>query len=253
MNILSLTIIAVLLNSNHNTNKSIITPNFHDNKTTSIALPTATISAGLKEALNQGVTEGVEKLHKKDGFYKDPAVKILLPKEFNNVEKTLKGAGMGSLVTQTVKLINRAAEDAVSAAGPIFVKAITAIDFQDAMGILLGDEKSATKYLEKRTTSSLAAAFEPQIAASLKKVGADVAWNNKITKYNLIAKNKVNADLSNYVTEETLNGVFTMIGNKEADIRNHKSARNTLLLKEVFALQDNKLARPTKKVMSIIK
>lgn len=216
-------------------------------------LPTSTISAGLKEALNQGVTEGISKLEKKDGFYKDPAVKILLPKEFNHVEKTLRSAGFGTLVNQSIRLINRAAEDAVSAAGPIFVKAITAIDFNDAMGILLGDEKSATKFLKTKTESSLASAFEPQIEASLRKVGADVAWNNMITKYNLISKTKVNDDLADYVTEQTLNGLYTMIGNKEADIRHNKSARNTLLLKEVFALQDNKLAKPAKKVISVIK
>lgn len=216
-------------------------------------LPTSKISAGLKEALTQGTNEGVDKLHKKDGFYKDPAAKILLPKEFNQVEKTLRAAGLGTLVNQTTKLINRAAEDAVSAAGPIFISAITAIDFNDAMGILLGDEKSATKYLQQKTANSLAKAFEPQIAASLKKVGADVAWNDMITKYNLISKNKVNANLSEYVTDETLNSLYNMVGNKEADIRHNKSARNTIVLKEVFAIQDSKLANPTKKVMSVIK
>ncbi len=216
-------------------------------------LPTSTISAGLKEALNQGVTEGVDNLSKKNGFYKNTATKILLPTEFNQVEKTLRSAGMGTFVDQSVKLINRAAEDAVTSAGPIFVKAITAIDFNDAMGILLGDERSATTYLKKGTESSLAAAFEPQIAASLKKVGADSAWESMINKYNLISKNKVNANLSEYVTEQTLNGVYTMVGDKEADIRNNKSARNTVVLKEVFAIQDSKLASPTKKVISILK
>jgi len=216
-------------------------------------LPAATISAGLKEALNQGVSDGVKSLNKKDGFYKNPATKILLPKEFNQVEKTLKSVGLGSLVNETVRLMNRAAENAVSEAGPIFVNAIAAIDFNDAMGILLGDERSATAYLKKGTSASLSTAFEPQIQASLKKVGADAAWESMISKYNLIAKDKVNANLSEYVTEETLNGVYTMIGDKEADIRNNKSARNTPLLKEVFILQDNNLAKPAKKIMSVIK
>ena len=225
------------------------------NQNTSInpLLPTTTISAGLKEALNQGVDEGVKNLNKKDGFYKNSATKILLPTEFNKVEKTLRSAGLGTMVNQTVKLMNRAAEDAVSTAGPIFINAITAIDFNDAMGILLGDEKSATKYLKKGTETSLANLFEPQIAASLKKVGADAAWESMINKYNIIAKDKVNANLSEYVTEQTLNGVYTMVGDKEADIRHNKSARNTVLLKEVFAIQDSKLAKPTSKVISIIK
>lgn len=249
---LSFSFIALIISSNSFAADTNITSQ-NTQMTLGPILPAATVSAGLKEALNQGVTEGVHNLNKKDGFYKNSATKILLPTEFNKVEKTLRSAGLGTMVNQTVKLMNRAAEDAVSTAGPIFVTAISAIDFNDAMGILLGDERSATKYLKKGTETSLANIFEPQIQASLKKVGADAAWESMISKYNIIAKDKVNADLSEYVTEQTLNGVYTMVGDKEADIRNNKSARNTVVLKEVFAIQDSKLAKPTKKVMSVVK
>ena len=208
-------------------------------------LPSSTISSGLKEALNLGVTDGVSVLSKKDGFYKNTAVKILLPKEFNNVEKTLKSVGLGSLVTQTVRLINRAAEDAVKEAGPIFFSAIKSINFSDASGVLMGGSSAATNYLERNTDKSLNDAFEPKIAKSLSKLGADKAWEDMISKYNAISRNnQVNENLSEYVTEETMNGLYKMIGEKENQIRGDKSARNTTLLKTVFALQDSKISNP---------
>lgn len=227
--------------------------NINAPKETNKSLPTATITAGLKEALDQGTAEGISTLSKKDGFYKNPAFKIMLPKEFNKVEKTLKSVGLGSLVNTTVLLINRAAENAVAGAGPIFKSAITGLNFNDAMGILLGDERSASTYLEKATSSSLTKAFEPQIEKSLNLVDADAAWENMITKYNAISKEKVNANLSEYVTEEALNGLYSEIGDKEADIRNNKSARNTPLLKEVFAIQDNSLIKTSNKIIKKVK
>lgn len=212
----------------------------------SLPLPNTTISDGLKEALSVGVTDGVAVLSKKNGFYKNEAIKILLPKEFNAVEKTLKSVGLGSLVEQTVKLMNRAAEDAVTEAGPIFLSAITSINFGDAANILFGGNTAATNYLEKDTSKSLVSKFEPKIAKSLSKVGADKAWEDMMTKYNTIArKNHVNENLSEYVTDETVKGLFHMIGDKEKHIRGDKSERTTPLLKTVFALQDNKLANPT--------
>lgn len=222
-------------------------------KEVSKSLPTATITAGLKEALDLGAEEGIKNLSKKDGYYKNPALKIMLPKEFNKVEKTLKSVGLGSLVNTTVLLMNKAAENAVTEAGPIFKSAISGLNFNDAMGILLGNERSASTYLEKATSSSLAKAFEPKIEKSLNLVGADVAWENMINKYNAISKEKVNANLSEYVTEEALNGLYSEIGNKEADIRNNKSARNTPLLKEVFALQDSSLIKSSNKIIKKIK
>ncbi len=221
------------------------TINTYDQKPALPNLPSSTISAGLKEALNLGVNDGVSILSKKDGFYKNTAVKILLPKEFNNVEKTLRNVGLGSLVTQTVRLINRAAEDAVTEAGPIFLGAIKSINFNDASSILMGGNSAATNYLEKNTDESLNDAFEPKIAKSLSKLGADKAWEDMISKYNAISRNnQVNENLTEYVTEETLNGLFKMIGDKENHIRGDKSARKTPLLKTVFALQDSKIANP---------
>lgn len=200
----------------------------------------ATIGSGLKEALNLGLSEGILKLGKNGGFSNNALAKILLPEELQGVEKTLRNVGLGSLADQGLKLLNSAAEDAVSEAAPIFKNAITTMSFQDASGILLGGNNAATNYLQQKTTTQLTAAFQPKVANSLGKVGADKVWNNIITKYNALAGKNINPDLNAYVTEQAVKGVFNMVAEKEAGIRNNAALRSTDLLKQVFALQDKK-------------
>ena len=202
---------------------------------------TVDISAGLKEALNKGVTEQVSKLTVIDGFYKNEAVKILIPEELQRVDATLRKLGMGSLVDDGIKSLNRAAEDAVKESTPIFINAIKNISISDAKGILLGNESAATSYLKDSTTKELYAKFNPIVQESIGKVGADVIWNSILKKYNTIPLvNKVNPDISDYVTTKAMEGVFKMIAVEEKNIREKLTSRNSDLLKSVFALQDKK-------------
>ena len=201
----------------------------------------AEIASGLKEALNNGITKEVTKLTAMDGFYKNQAVKILLPAELQKVDKGLRDIGLGSLADEGIKLLNRAAEDAVKEATPIFVDAVRNMSFNDAKNILLGSDNSATMYLQNSTTQSLYGKFNPVIQNSLSKVGADKAWKNIITKYNSIPLTAdVNPDLNDYVTQKALEGVFKMIAVEEKEIRTNLNARTSDLLRKVFALQDNK-------------
>ena len=197
-------------------------------------LSTTDISKALKEALNLGVEEGVKKLGVADGFYKNELVKILLPEQLRNVDKTLRSIGLGNMADEGLKLLNRAAENAVSESLPIFSKAITSITFDDAKNILLGDKNAATSYLQKKTAEQLFTAFKPKVEESLGVVGADKVWTNLITKYNTIAVNKINTDLNAYVTEQAINGVFKMVAQKEAGIRDNVAMRTSSILQEVF-------------------
>ncbi|MBA5630523.1 DUF4197 domain-containing protein [Moheibacter lacus] len=196
------------------------------------------ISQGLKKALEFGVQEGVQKLGQKDGYFGNSMTKILLPQELQKVDKTLRDIGLGSLADEGLKLLNRAAEDAVTEAAPIFTNAITTMTFNDAKGILLGGDNSATQYLQSKTSTQLFTAFEPKVQNSLGKVGADKIWNQIITKYNTFTGQNVTTDLNAYVTEQAINGVFKMVAEKESGIRNNIGMRTTPLLQEVFGLQD---------------
>ena len=199
----------------------------------------ADIAAGLKEALNNGISKQVSKLTVTDGFFRNQAVKILLPDELKKVDKTLRDLGMSSLADEGLKVLNRAAENAVKEATPIFVSAVKNMTFTDARNILLGNDTSATTYLQSATSTQLYTKFNPVVKSSLGKVGADKVWNQIITKYNSIPLvKKFNPDLNDYVTNEAMKGVFKMVAVEEKDIRNNFAARSSDLLKKVFALQD---------------
>ncbi|KUJ59702.1 hypothetical protein AR687_21805 [Flavobacteriaceae bacterium CRH] len=199
------------------------------------------IASGLKEALNKGITEQVSKLTAVDGFYKNEAVKILMPAELQKVDATLRKIGLSSLADEGIKVLNRAAEDAVKEATPIFVSAVKNMSFTDAKNILLGNDSAATTYLQGSTNTALYGKFNPVIKTSFEKVGADVVWTKIINKYNTIPLvKKVNPDLTDYTTTQALAGVFKMIAVEEKDIRTNISARTSPLLKSVFAMQDGK-------------
>ncbi|MBO0329229.1 DUF4197 domain-containing protein [[Muricauda] lutisoli] len=199
----------------------------------------AEIAQGLREALNMGIEKQVNKLTRENGFYKNELVKILLPEELQKVDKTLRDIGLSSLADEGLRIINRAAEDAVGEATPIFVDAVKGITFNDAKQILLGNDNAATQYLQQATRIQLYNKFNPIIKNSFQKVGADQIWSNIITKYNsLPLTNNVNPDLTDYTTNEALEGVYTMIAVEEKEIRTKVSSRTTNLLKKVFALQD---------------
>lgn len=200
----------------------------------------ADIISGLKQALNIGIEKQVSKLTMEDGFYKNELVKILLPQELQKVDKTLRDIGLSSLADEGLKILNRAAEDAVNEATPIFVDAVKNITFEDAKNILLGADNAATNYLENNTSEALYTKFHPVIKNSFQKVGADEIWSNLINKYNSLPLvfNKVNPDLTDYVTNEALEGVYTMIAIQEKEIRTDVASRTSTLLQRVFALQD---------------
>ncbi len=199
------------------------------------------IAGGLREALNKGVTEQVSKLTKVDGFYKNDAVKILMPEELVKVDRAMRKIGMGNLADDGIKALNRAAEDAVKEATPIFVSAIKNITIDDAKSILMGSDNAATTYLQTSTTKPLYAKFSPVVQTSIGKVGADFIWTSIIKKYNSLPfVSKVNPDITDYVTNKALEGVFKMITIEEKNIRSNLNARTSVVLKKVFALQDMK-------------
>jgi hypothetical protein len=199
------------------------------------------ISGGLKEALNNGISNQVSKLTAIDGFYRNEAVKILLPEELKKVDSGLRKIGLSKLADEGLKAINRTAEDAVKDATPIFVDAVVNMSFSDAKNILMGNENAATAYLQNATTTALYGKFNPVIKNSFTKVGADKIWTNLINKYNSIPfVNQVNPDLTDYVTNKALEGVFKMITVEEKKIRTDLKSRTSNLLRQVFAMQDKK-------------
>lgn len=199
----------------------------------------AEVSQGLKEALNRGVTNGVNTLSARDGYFKSP-YKILLPPEARNVADRLRNVpGFSNLENELLERINRGAEEAAKEAGPIFLSAIRAMTFQDAFNILMGPDNAATDYLRRTTHQQLYDKFNPVMVRALDNIGANKLWRDATTTYNQIPLvNKVNTDLDDYVTTEALKGLFAKIEEEEKNIRRNPVARTTALLQKVFARQD---------------
>ncbi|MCP9750874.1 DUF4197 domain-containing protein [Ferruginibacter sp. HRS2-29] len=194
------------------------------------------IISGLKEALTIGTDSAAKRLSKPDGFFKDAALKILMPEEAKKAEATLRKVGMGALVDKAILSMNRAAEDAAGGVSAIFINAVKGMTVTDGLKILRGGDFAATDYLKASTTSQLTEKMRPVIEASLAKVNATTYWKDVFTAYNKLAfgSKPVNTDLSSYVTERAMTGIFYSIGQEEQKIRKDPAAQVTGLLKKVF-------------------
>ena len=204
------------------------------NSSSSGGLSSAEIVSGLKEALSLGAEKSSNKLSAADGFFKDAAVKILLPKEVQQVESKMRMLGMGKLVDNAILSMNRAAEDASKAAAPIFLSAIKQMTVTDALNILRGTDTAATGYLRKTTSTELTNSFKPVIEESLKKVDATKYWKDVFTTYNRFSSNPVDTDINSYVTSKALDGIFHYVAEEEINIRKNPAGRVTDVLKKVF-------------------
>jgi hypothetical protein len=190
---------------------------------------------GIKEALVKGTGESVAFVSKIDGYFLNPEIKIPFPENARTIESKLRAIGLGSKVDEMILSLNRAAEDAAKSAQSIFVSAITGMNISDALQIVRGNNNAATQYLAKTTTPELKAKFSPVIKSSLDKVDATRLWTELITAYNQIPFiQKQNPDLTGYVTDKAISGLFTMIAKEELKIRQNPVARTTELLKKVF-------------------
>jgi hypothetical protein len=212
------------------------------------------IIAGLKEALIVGADKSVDILGATDGYYKDELVKILLPPEADIIVDNIGRVPGGQQLLDDVLLrINRAAEDAVSEAKPIFVNSIRSMTITDAVGILRGADNAATTYLHRTTYDDLFRLYQPKIQASLDKklvgnVSTSQSWNTLTSKWNEVANSlvgqvaglkPVETKLDDYLTGKALDGLFLKIEEEEKLIRKDPAARATALLKRVFGSVDS--------------
>ncbi|WP_316802293.1 DUF4197 domain-containing protein [Pedobacter nototheniae] len=202
---------------------------------------TLEIGQGIKQALEIGVSAGADRLSAKDGFLGNLAVKILMPPEAQKVEKTLRGLGLNSLCDNVITSLNRAAEDAAKEAKPIFVSAIKQMTLTDATNILLGNNDAATAYFKRVTTAQLMQKFSPIVSTSLNKVNATKYYGDLTSQYNRLPLVKpVNTNLSEYVTQKAIDGLFIEVAQEELKIRGNLGSRSTTLLQKVFGYADKK-------------
>lgn len=193
------------------------------------------VGSGLKEALKVGTENTVNLTGRTDGFFRNQAIKILMPKTLRKLEKPLRMVGYGDQVDELVLSMNRAAERAAPFAKEIFWNAIAEMTFEDARKILAGSDTAATDYFKGTTTDKLVAAFRPVVDKSMNEVGVTRQYKKLVGRYEGIPFTKsVVFDVDQYVVKKAMDGLFYVLGQEEKKIRNNPAARVTDLLKEVF-------------------
>jgi uncharacterized protein DUF4197 len=195
----------------------------------------ARIGAALKEALQVGTENAVRLTGRPDGYFRNEAIKILLPEQLRSLEKSLRAVGFGAQVDELVLGMNRAAERAAPQAKQIFWDAIGAMTIDDARSILGGADTAATDYFEAKTSDALTRAFRPIVETSMREVGVTRQYTELYRRAQAIPFLNVEAyDLDRYVVTRALDGLFHVVGEEEKKIRTNPAARVTELLRDVF-------------------
>jgi len=195
----------------------------------------STIASGLKEALSIGTEKAVNNVSQVNGYFGNQMIKILMPEKIQKVAEVLRKVGYQKEVDDFVLSMNRAAEKAAPKAMSFFVDAIKEMTFEDARGILNGENTSATEFFKKKTHDKIYNAFKPIISSSMDEVGVTRSYKEMMGKYESIPfMSKESADLDHYVTTKAMDGLFYMVGQEEKKIRTDPTARVTDLLKSVF-------------------
>ncbi len=200
------------------------------------SLTSSDIASGLREALTVGISKGSNQASALDGYFKNPLLKIVFPPEAQKVASTLRQLGLNKQVDQFELSLNRAAEDAAKKAKPVFIKAITSMSIQDAVGILRGQKDAATQYLRRTSGQQLISEFTPIIDSTLKKNNATRYYADLVNTYNKVpfVQKKVNPNLTEYATGKAVDGLFILVAQEEQKIRENPAARVTDILKRVF-------------------
>ena len=199
------------------------------------ALTDLEIGDGLREALRVGTERVTASLGAADGFNLDPEVHIPLPGALGTVQSTLERVGLSSLTDDLELRLNRAAEAAAPHAKELFWQAISDMTLEDVQGIFNGPDNAATTFFQSKMTEPLKARFAPIVDDELAKAGAVQAYDRALGDYKKIPfVPDAQADLSSYVVEKALDGVFLYLGREEAAIRQDPVKRSTDILKRVF-------------------
>ena len=198
-------------------------------------LSDAKIGSGLQEALKVGTENAVAQTGAVDGFLMNKAIKILMPKTLQNMERPLRMVGYGPQIDEFIVGMNRAAEKAVPFAKEIFWDAIGQMTFDDARKILNGNDTAATDYFKAKTSKRLHAAFRPSVEQVMDQVGVNKQYNELIGRYKSVPfAQSITFDVNQYVTEKATDGIFYVVAQEEKKIRTHPAAQVSDILKEVF-------------------
>jgi len=199
------------------------------------ALNAETIAAGLKEALQVGTQRTVDSVSREGGYFENPSIRIPVPEKLEDMAGALRKIGLGGQVDAFQQRMNKAAELAAREAAPVFLEALREMTIQDARDILRGGDTAATDYFRANTADELKRRYLPLVSAEMEKHGVVSLYEDLEARYNkLPLVPRIDYQIEEYVADEALNGLFTVLGHEEKQIRENPAARTTDLLRLVF-------------------
>lgn len=191
---------------------------------------------GIKGALSEGADSAISKLGVPGGFSNNPKVKIPLPPALDEVAKGMRLMGRGKDADELVAAMNSAAEQAVPQAKELMVNAVKTMSVEDGKKILTGGDESVTEFFRSKTAAPLAVKFLPVVKQSTDKVGLAQKYNQVAgqgAKLGLLKGDSAN--IEQYVTDKTLDGLYAMIGEEEKAIRQNPAAAGSAIVSKVFS------------------
>lgn len=195
----------------------------------------STVIAGLKEALSVSTENAVKKVSRIDGYLANETIRIAMPEKIQRVADVLSRVGYQKQVDEFITSMNRAAERAAPKASDHFLGAIKEMTFDDAKGILNGEDSAATDYFRSKTSDRLYNEFKAVVSSSMDTVGVTHSYKEMMGTYaSLPFMKDTPFDLDHYVTDKALDGLFYVMAQEEKKIRTDPSARITELLGKVF-------------------
>jgi len=227
-----------------------------DSKLSIVDLSSTDMNNALKEALNNGVDYAVQTLSAKDGYYKNPLTKIVLPENLQNTAKLVRKLGGDKYVDDLILAFNNAATEAAPKTAGILAKSISNMSIDDAKNILNGSDNAATNYFRESSTQELQETIAPIIQKSMDnnsvamyyqalqsfyKENSGMLQNEYVSNaasmfgYGGLVPNDKEENLNEYVTSKSIDGLMLMIEEKEKDIRDNPLLQKSDLIKEVFS------------------
>lgn len=195
----------------------------------------ADASNGVKAALEKGALAAVGLLGRADGFLGNPQVRIALPQHLEDAAHLLRNLGQGKRIDELEVAMNRAAEAAVPQGKEVLLGAVRSMSVTDAKAILSGGDTSVTDFFVQKTRQPLNERFLPIVNRATEHVGLAQKYNNfagKAAQWGLLKP--ADANLQQYVTGKTLDGLFAVIAQEERKLRQDPVGSGSALLQKVF-------------------
>ena len=193
------------------------------------------LARAVKESLELGSTRAADLLSQAGGYQNSPVYRIKLPESVQPIASRLRQFGLGGQIDQIEKLMNEGAEHAAVEAKALFVSTVRQMTVTDALGIVTGSNTAATEYFRQHTEADLRLRYQPIIKSNLQKIGFYSQYERLLSAYNkLPVANKPNLDLEQHVLTQSLNALFTQVGEEEKAIRKDPMGRGSSAIAAVF-------------------